>query len=212
MQPIVVSVGPLDAAAADAIAAAQTLAIAGNLTLTATPYVLDAPRRVIITSVGNDSGVIFTITGTTFGGHEVSEEVTGANAGIASSTIDFATVTSIYADGATADDVEAGTSEVAGSSWVRMDSWAAAQSAVQVNVTGTVNYSIQTTMDDPNDPSNPTDILDVVWLDALDANLVSESTSKSGYFNQTPTFVRLLLNSGTGSAKATIAQFGNATY
>lgn len=212
MQPQIVSVGPLSTATADEIAAAQTLAAPGNLTLTATPYVLDTPRRVIITSVGDDSGVVFTITGTTFGGATVSEDVPGANAGIASSTIDFATVTSIAADAATADDVEAGTNEVAGSSWVRMDSWAAAQSAVQVNVTGTVNYSVQTTMDDPNDPTVPTNILDVVWLDALDANLVSESTSKSGYFNQTPTFVRVVLNSGTGSVKATIAQFGNATY
>lgn len=212
MQPQIVSVGPLSTATADEIAAAQTLAAPGNLTLTATPYTLDTPRRVIITSVGDDSGVIFTITGTTFGGATVSEDVPGANAGIASSTIDFATVTSIAADAATADDVEAGTNEVAGSSWVRMDSWAAAQSAVQVNVTGTVNYSVQTTMDDPNDPTAPTNILDVVWLDALDANLVSESTSKSGYFNQTPTFVRVILNSGTGSVKATIAQFGNATY
>lgn len=212
MQPQIVSVGPLSTATADEIAAAQTLAAPGNLTLTATPYVLDAPRRVIITSVGNDSGATFAIVGTTFGGASVTEYVPGANAGIASSTIDFATVISISVDTATANDVEVGTNEVAGSSWVRMDSWASAQSVVQVNVTGTVNYSVQTTMDDPNDPSNPTDILDVVWLDALDANLVSESTSKSGYFNQTPTFVRVLVNSGTGSVKATIAQFGNATY
>lgn len=212
MQPITVSVGGLPAAVTDAIVVAETLAAAGDLTLTATPYVLDPPRHVTISSVGNDSGINFTVTGTTFGGHAVSETVAGTNAGVAETTIDFATVTSISADGATADDVEAGYAQAGGSRWVRMDSWAAAQAVAQVTVSGTVTYSVQTTLNDPNDPVNPVAVADVEWLDALDANLVNETASKSGYFAYTPTFVRVIGSGGTGTATLTLAQFSNAPY
>ena len=212
MQPITVSAGGLPTADTDAIALAATLAAAGNLTLTATPYVLNPPRHVTITSVGDDSGITFTVNGTTFGGHSISETVSGTNAGTAETTLDFATVTSIRASGATADDVEAGYAQSAGSRWVRLDSWANSQSVAQVTVDGTVTYSVQTTMNDPNDPVNPVAVGDVVWLDALDANLVSETASKSGYFAYTPTFVRLTATGGTGTATLTIAQFSNANY
>jgi len=67
-------------------------------------------------------------------------------------------------------------------------------------------------MNDPNDPVDPTPIANVVWLDALDPNLVSESTSKSGFFAYTPTFVRLVTSGGDGYATLTIAQFSNAPY
>ena len=50
------------AADADAIATAQTPGGAGNLTLTASPYTPDVPRKITITSDADDSGVTFTIT------------------------------------------------------------------------------------------------------------------------------------------------------
>jgi hypothetical protein len=91
-----------------------------------------------------------------------------------------------------------------------MDNWANPASVVQVNVSGTVVYSVQTTMDDPNDTVSPIAIEDVTWLDALDANLVAENAAKSGYFTYTPTFVRVVASGGTGTATMTIAQFGNS--
>lgn len=95
---------------------------------------------------------------------------------------------------------------------VRMDSWANAQTAVQVNVTGAATYSIQTSMDDPNSPTNPVAVGDMVWLDALDADLVSETVSKSGVLIATPTFLRIKQTDGSGSVTATFAQFGNAPF
>jgi hypothetical protein len=95
---------------------------------------------------------------------------------------------------------------------VRMDSWAHAQSVIQVKVTGSATWTIQTSMDDPNSPTNPVAQGSMVWSDALDANLVDETSSKSGVFNVTPIFVRIKQIDGSGSVTATIAQFGNATY
>lgn len=211
MQPIQVSVGPLVAANDQEIAASQSPG-GTTVTLTANPVVLDAPRQVVITSSGDDSGITFTITGTTFSGQVASETIQGANAGTTVSTIMFATVSSIVSSGAIDAAVKAGTTDVATTRWVRFDSWANAQSAVQVDVSGTVDYSVQVTMDDPNDPFSPIDPVDVTWLDSPDANVVTESAAKFSYFAYTPTFARVVLNSGTGSATATFAQFSNAPY
>lgn len=98
------------------------------------------------------------------------------------------------------------------SRWVRMDTWANAQSAVQVNVTGTATYTVETTMDDPNSPTDPVAINDTVWLNCTDTNLVGKSASGQGVLVATPVFVRLKQSTGNGSCTMTIAQFGNAPY
>lgn len=213
MQPITVTVGPLDAADDNGIALSQTTAGAANLTLngalvTGGVAVLDAPRRIIITSGGNDTGITFTITGTTYGGQSVSETITGASGAAASTTVDFLTVTQISASGATSGSgVIAGTNTVAGSSWVRLDSWAFPQTAIQCNASGTVNYTIQVSMDDPNSISNPVSVANMTWLNTNDADAVSAIGDVFSNFDWTPTWARILLNSGNGTVTATFAQF-----
>lgn len=213
MQPITVTVGPLDAADDNGIALSQTTAGAANLTLngalvTGGVAVLDAPRRIIITSGGNDTGITFTITGTTYGGQSVSETITGASGAAASTTVDFLTVTQISASGATSvSGVIAGTNGVAGSRWVRLDSWAFPQTAIQCNASGTVNYTIQVSMDDPNSLTNPVSVPNMTWLNTNDADAVSAIGDVFSNFDWTPTWARILLNSGTGSVSATFAQF-----
>lgn len=213
MQPITVTVGPLDAADDNGIALSQTTAGAANLTLngalvTGGVAVLDAPRRIIITSGGNDTGITFTITGTTYGGQSVSETITGASGAAVSSTVDFLTVTQIRASGATSvSGVIAGTNTVAGSSWVRLDSWAFPQTAIQCNASGTVNYTIQVSMDDPNSISNPVSVPNMTWLNTNDADAVSAIGDVFSNFDWTPTWARILLNSGNGTVTATFAQF-----
>ena len=209
MQPISVTVGPITTGDDNLIATAQPVASPSDLALTASVVVLDAPRQVIITSSGNDASVHFTIYGTTFGGHAVSETVTGVDSGAVATVTDFKTVTRVYADAPTDGNVIVGTNGVAGSRWVRLDNWAFAQTAVQVNVNGTADFTIQTTLDDPNDPISPINVSDVNWLDALDANLVTTAVNTSGYIAYTPSYVRVLLNSGSGSVTSTFSQAGN---
>ena len=213
MQPITVTIGPLASASADNIALSQTTAGAADLTLNGSLVsggvaTLDKPRHVLITNVGNDSGITFTVYGTWFNGQTISETVQGTNGSTVATTLDFATVTRVAASGATSvSGVTVGTNGAAGSSWVRLDSWADAQTAIQCNATGTVNYTVQVTMDDPNSFINPVAIGSVTWLNTNDTDAVTAIGSIFTNFDWTPTFARILLNSGSGSVAGTFAQF-----
>ena len=216
MQPITANVGPLAAADANNIAESQTVTGAANVDLDGAIVVggvaiLDAPRRVLITNVGNDSGVTFTVYGTTFGGASVSEVLQGTSGSTVASTVDFATVTQITTSGSTsASGITVGTNGVAGSRWVRLDSWADAQTAIQCTATGTVNYTVQVTMNDPNDPFSPVDINAVTWLNSNDTDAITATGDIFTNFDWTPTYARILLNSGSGSVSGTFAQFNVA--
>lgn len=215
MQPITVTVGPLTAASANNIALSQTTAGAGNLTLNGSlasggVATLDTPRQVLITNAGNDLLLTFTITGTTFGGQSVSETVTGTSGSTVATQTDFATVTSIYVSGATSvSGVTVGTNTVAGSRWVRFDDFAPSNISIQCDVTGTANYTVQSTLDDPNDVFNPTPVASVNWLNSSDVNIVSVAANRQSNFLFAPRYARVLLNSGTGSVKAIFIQSSN---
>ena len=98
------------------------------------------------------------------------------------------------------------------SSLVRMDTWANAQSIIQVNVTGTATYTVETSMDDPNSPTNPVAVGSMTWLNCADAAVVAKSASAQGVLVATPIFVRLKQTAGNGSCTMTIAQFGSVPY
>jgi predicted ribonuclease toxin of YeeF-YezG toxin-antitoxin module len=65
-------------------------------------------RQVTILSAGNDSSKSFTVVGTDVNGDALTEAVTGANAGTATSSGFFKTITSITAVGNPAGNVSAG--------------------------------------------------------------------------------------------------------
>ena len=71
---------------------------------------LNNARKLTITSGGNDSGISFTIVGTDINGTAQTESLTGANAGVATSSKFFLTIASITAVGDPAGTVEAGIS------------------------------------------------------------------------------------------------------
>lgn len=95
---------PIDVTDDNSICLSQDPGGAGNLTIdgiyasggVATP---DYPRAVTITSAGDDSLITFTITGTDENGAAQVEPLAGTNAGTATSTGYFATVTQIAVDG-----------------------------------------------------------------------------------------------------------------
>jgi hypothetical protein len=312
MRPVVVSVGPLAAAddngivasqtpagagqlalngaltdfSATSIAAAQTLAQADDLVLTDSRVYLAGNQYVVITSVGDDTGVTFTITGVALGNVGVTETITGANAGFvvstktysqiisistdgatandvsvgtwsaatldearrvlltfgadetgtnftvtgtdrygnpisevvagaaatASTLLDFKTVTSVAIDGAAAGTIIVGTSGVAASDWVRFDDWTQNMLSIQANVSGTVNYTIQSSLDDPNSPTDPVAVSAMTWFDSNDSNLTAETTAKQSNTQIMPTYARVLLNSGSGTVTATFTQFAQGAW
>jgi len=101
----------INAAAASAAAVSTAAGVANNaaLTLTASPYVTDFPRKITITSAGDDSGISFTVVGLNESGTAVTETVTGVDSGVATSANYYSSVTSITAVGDPAGNVSAGT-------------------------------------------------------------------------------------------------------
>lgn len=213
MRPITATVGPLTAASANNIALSQTPGAAGALTLNGALVsggvaTLDNPRRVLITTA--DTTHTFTITGTTPTGSVLSESFLVAG-GATSSQLDYATVISITISGAATGAVTVGTNGVASTPWVRLDEWANPPVGIQCDVTGTVNYTVQSTYDDPNSPTDPVSPSAVTWIATNDTNAVNATGSVQTNFLFTPTFVRALLNSGSGSVAMKVIQYNVAS-
>lgn len=213
MRILTATVGPLAAASANSIAASQNGTANTKLTLTASPVVLDKPRRVGITSAGNDSGIFFTIVGTDWNGNNATEQLTGANAGTAQSFYDYATVISIAPSAATALAVTAGTTAVASTRPLFLDEYANGQVAIEVDVSGTVNATVQQSLNDPNAygsnlAPNPLGYTSVNWVNAPDTALQGLTATVQSNYAFAPKIVRLTLNSGSGSAKISLQQAG----
>lgn len=209
MRPITANVGPLAAASANNIALSQTPGAAGPLTLNGSLVAggiatLDNPRRVLITTA--DTTHTFTVTGTTPTGSVISE-VVGPITTSAYTAQDFKTVTSVTINAAATAAVTVGTNAIASTPWVRLDEWASPNVSIQCDVTGTVNYTVQSTNDDPNSPTDPVSISAMTWLATNDTNAVNATGAVQTNYLFAPTFVRVLLNSGTGSVSAKVIQY-----
>ena len=168
---------------------------------------LDNPRRVLITAAANESAKTFTITGIGANGNIVSETITGPNATTAQSVLDYKTVTSITISAASAGAITGiGTSGVGGSRWVSFDAFAPSMISIQCNATGTIDYTLQTTLNDPNDPITPVTPVNVAWVNSSDTAVVNATATKQSNFMFAPVYARILINSGAGSVAATFLQ------
>ena len=173
---------------------------------------LDTPRRVLITTVSDESAKTFTITGTGWGGNPISETMVGPAATTGYTVQDYLTVTSISVSAATTGAVTVGTNGIASSAWVRLDEWALAPTVIQATATGTVNFTLQQCNQDPNSPTSPTAPGLTTWVNSTDASAVGATGSIQSSYTNSPLWARVLLNSGTGSVSAVYAQYGNAPY
>lgn len=95
------------------------------------------------------------------------------------------------------------------SQWFRLDDWAGGQISYQTTVTGTVNYSIAITNDDPNSPTNP--VASPNWDTTL-TGVSGATASAYGSLNFIPTFIKINLASGTGTVSMTVTQSLNAPF
>jgi hypothetical protein len=214
VRPVTVTVGPVGTVSATNIALSQTPSAAGALTLNGSTVsggvaTLSSPQRVKITTA--DSTHTFTITGATASGSVLSEVVT-SNGTSVQSALDYATVTSIVISGAATGAVTVGTSGVASTPWVRFDDFAPAPVSIQCTVSGTVNYTIQQTLDDPNSATNPVTPSAVTWVATSDTAGVGATGSIQSNYGYVPIFARVLLNSGAGSVTTTFLQAGAVPY
>lgn len=207
MRPLVIT-RALVTADADGIAQNQTTVGAADLTLNGALVaggvaVLGQQRKVGGHSTGNIAAVIFTVYGTDDAGNAITDTVTGINNTTVSTTLDFSTVTRIAASAAVGTNVEFGTTGVGASPPLPLDMYLDPFNAsLFIDVTGTVNVTVQYTGDD----DVLTSVGPFVWFDHSD--LTGETADTVGTIISPVTAVRLLTNSGTGSAQLTVLQAG----
>lgn len=166
----IVSTVTLVAGVANGYALSQTPGGAGNLTLNGSLVTVgvgipDAPRRAIITTTADETGRIFTFYGTSrpeTGGIAISEAVAGVNNGVLTTTQDFATITRIATDGATAGALTAGTNATGSGPWVPWDTNSLTKfevSAAANVLSGSPTYQLDVTFDDVYGTGLPSGIL-----------------------------------------------------
>ncbi len=173
---------------------------------------MDVPRRVIIVAAANESTKTFTITGTDYSGSVVSETLTGLSASTGVSVLSYATVTSVTISAAATGAITVGTNTIADSAWVRFDEYSLPQVAVQLSVTGTVNYTVMQSVQDTSGVSSNVTPANMTWINSNDPVVVSATGSAQTSYQYAPVWARVTLNSGSGSVTGTFTQFGVAPY
>jgi hypothetical protein len=191
----------------------QTLGAAGALTLDGAlvtggvAYFAQA-QKISIEGTGNNSGVTATITGTDADGTLVSEALTLANNGTATSVLYYKTITSITVSAALTGNIEGGPLATNGavSRSLRVNGQQMNfKLGLFVDISGTLTYSAQYTYMQPEDEyavsySASADWRAVDGLSALSADAVSNIAYKVNA-------CRLLLSAYTsGTAKLTVTQ------
>lgn len=165
---------------------------------------LDVPRRVIVTSAGNDGNKTFTISGTDYFGRAQTEVLIGASGTSAMTVHDFATVSSIIPSTTAANTVSAGTNGVGSTPpWV-IDQWSNPQVyGVGTIISGTVNYNIEKSYDNLA-PQWDVNVNSPTYY--ADANFNGATGNTNNQIQGPLTMLRLTINSGTGSVIANAVQ------
>lgn len=205
--------GPYTPAAADADGYAesqtpsaggeQSLTLDGNL-VTSGVGEADLARRVLLTTVADETSRTFTVTGTDRYGNTISEDVDGVNNTTAFTDLDFLTVTSITVDDDTAGAVTFGTNGVLSTAWVPLNQWKTPfDVSIRGVITGTINWDLEYTQDDVFTSLGPFEVID-------DANLAGETASGETSLESPVAAVRFTINSFTTDAtlKGIIRQSG----
>lgn len=141
------------AADADGVCQSQTPVGAGNLTIngalaTAGVATFSQPARVSITTTIDDSARTFTITGTDRFGNALVEAVTGPTT-TTNSTSNFATITQIAVDAATAGAITVGNADVLESAWYPWERYSDSYTAqVTLSAGASMTYELQHTATD----------------------------------------------------------------
>jgi hypothetical protein len=167
-------------------------------------------RQVTIVAAGNESSNSFVVTGTNVNGDPVSETVAGPNATTATTVSYFKTVTSVTISGNAVGALTVGMTATAVSAWVRFDDFAPSNISIQCVVSGSATYTLQSTLNDPNDPFSPTPLSSMSWVNTSDANLVAATTTQQSNFLFAPKYARILITTtSTGSVTGTFLQSSN---
>jgi hypothetical protein len=208
MRPISIT-RQLPAPDADGVCEAQTttgpadLSLNGALVDANGVAQLGSQRFLDITSGGNLLLINFRIEGTTDAGDQIFETIVGPNNTTVTTVQNFATVTRISVDALVGSTVTIGTQLTGASAIIVLDQYISPfQVSVGVEITGTVNVTLQYTFDDIfGEYPGP-----FAWTPHPD--ITNITADDEGTFISPVTACRLLTNSGTGTAVLRVAQAG----
>ena len=216
-RPVVTTV-TLASAVANGICQVQSLAAAGPLVLNGSLVnpsgvaVLDAARQIAIGSSGNDSGITFTVTGTSRAETNyasISQTIAGSNGGTAVTTNNFLTVTSITASGPVAGTVTVGTNGNGSGPWVVWNNFAT-NFVVGIygnTMSGAPTWQVDYTYDDVFGTWLPSNV-PVVRAIALSAMTGLTGNADGSISGTTVRATRLTITAGPGSVQLTQIQQG----
>lgn len=212
MLPVFLDLDPADTDA-DGICESQTPAASGVQSLTMNGALADlgtagefditdfsstgiAGIRIGITSAGSDSGRTFTVTGRDDLGRDATEAITGADVGTAESTTYWSYISGITTDDDTAGAITVGTVDEFLSKTIPLN-WRATNFKVgfQIDITGTIDFTVQHTMSDIQDSS-----VTPAWFDHDDVADINSIDTVDNYIIPVRA-IRLQVNSFTDTAE-----------
>ena len=211
MRPITTTVGPLATPGAASVAVGQAVSGPGPININGSAAVNGVaafanPAHVVIYD-SDVSSPVYRIEGRDPNGRPFGETLV-ATASPATSVNLFSAVTNVYVSRALSSALVVGNDNGGAGQPIRLDEWADAPLGCQVVANGTVNFTVQHSFDDPNDPVNPVPFASMFWDSSLvPAAAVGGTTSLSFAIPTAPSWMRLLVNSGTGSARLTVSQY-----
>lgn len=199
----------LDDVDANGVCEAQDPGAAANLSLDGALVsggvaTFDVARQLVMASTTDDSGLTITITGTDPDGYALTEAVNpGPNTSV-ESTEYFKTVTQVAVDGDPAGDISVGTVDEVMSNTIPLDRRNITAASISVNVTGTIDFTIQETFEDVVRPGKAPQsaYANALWSDIsalADKTVDTTSTASVG-----ATAIRWMVNSYTNGAELLI--------
>lgn len=189
----------------DGIAEAQDPGEAATLTLDGalltTTSSLDFARRLLLTSTADDSGLGITVTGIDADGNSITETPgTGPSSGSVTTTKYFKTISSIAVDGDPAGDISVGTVDEIQSQTVPVDPYLPEALTLSVDVTGTIDFTIQETFGDPLTTAST----NLTWVSVT--ALATKTADTTATLTRGARAWRLIVNSYTNGAEVKIHQ------
>lgn len=191
-----------------AVAGAASMTLNGALVVAGVATWPDA-QLVTVTSAGNDTGITFTFTGPGPDGTTISQVVTGANGGAASSTFFFKGLTSVVTSGAVATTAKVGVLNTGGavSKSLRVNGQQMDFKAdIRVLLpSGTLTYTAQYTMDQPEDTYAVSYSTSADWQ-SVDGLTALAASGVSNVFYKTNAIRLKIVTYTSGAPKITVSQ------
>jgi hypothetical protein len=194
------------AADADSIVSAQSLSVSGAITLDGVLVsngvaTLTVPAVLTATNAASYT-INFVVTGTGPAGQSQVETLALTASGTVTGSLSFATVTGIVASAAAAETISIGNGVAGYTAWLPLDIYTPNQvTNISGKTSGTVNYSVEYTNEDPFDLS-----IQQLAVPHPAGSLTGASGDETHFTTTLMRAVRLKINSGDGSVRFTVVQ------